>query len=246
MFEFIKKKVPPVYVIAWLPEAGINIVEITDKEKWAKETTDDGYVRWKRLDGIYKDYAVYGDEDIFCKPYKTQLRCFLGPVDKEFDSITDALSYDFTDFPQRVPAEGAFIAYKFVKTEKIRFCSGVSFRNPEIERIIYAVAKLEIPADAKRLSLLGRNENRADKAKVLEITRFDGKKVSVAFSPIWGIVDGNILKYSVGSMVYADSFNPYRICCGGGIYFCMTKQEAINYSKKGYLYIGDQWHTYGT
>ena len=101
---------------------------------------------------------------------------------------------------QIIPEEGAFIGWKKLK-------GGV-------------IAKLEIPADAKRNSTPVGRKNRAEFVRVLElfgaeegISQHDGKTV-----------------YRVGEIVRPDSYNDdIRLECTNGIHFFITRAEAEAY-----------------
>jgi hypothetical protein len=87
------------------------------------------------------------------------------------------------------------------------------------------IAKLLIPADAKRSHAFGR-KCRAEFAKVLEI--WDGKKaVKEGFSGH----DNGATAYKVGKVVKPDSFSPdWQTECAPGIHFFITRLEAEDYS----------------
>ncbi|UIY58138.1 pentapeptide repeat-containing protein [Burkholderia cepacia] len=101
---------------------------------------------------------------------------------------------------QIIPEEGAFVGWKKLK-------GGV-------------IAKLEIPADAKRNSSLVGRKNRAEFVRVLElfgaeegISQHDSKTV-----------------YRVGEIVRPDSYNDdVRVECTNGIHFFITRAEAEAY-----------------
>ncbi|WP_254217998.1 pentapeptide repeat-containing protein [Burkholderia multivorans] len=101
---------------------------------------------------------------------------------------------------QIIPEEGAFVGWKKLK-------NGV-------------IAKLEIPADAKRTSTPIGRKNRAEFVRVLELfgaeeglSQYDGKTV-----------------YRVGEIVRPDSYNDdIRLECTNGIHFFVTRAEAEAY-----------------
>lgn len=108
-------------------------------------------------------------------------------------------------FVMRCPEKGAFIAYKKCVYDRI--------------------VMLLVPADARRSSATGPT-CRCDKAKVLSIRSFDGKK---EFDEAWSLVDENFV-YRKGKWVYADSFTEDRWKDSThGIHFWMTREEAIGY-----------------
>ena len=110
------------------------------------------------------------------------------------------------------PEAGSFIAYKMARN---------------------CLIKLEIPADALRSSATTR-KCRASKAKVLEITDENGKKIKFTCSD-----RTSKFIYEVGKTIYSQdddgniAFDENRWNeCSTGIHFFMSKQEAINYNQK--------------
>ena len=107
--------------------------------------------------------------------------------------------------PMACPTEGSFIAWKKVANRYL--------------------IKLEIPEDAKRSSATSK-KCRCDKAKVLEITNLEtGKNIDE-------IVNRNyvLCTYTVGKMVYPDSFDENRWNeCSNGIHFFVNREDAENY-----------------
>ena len=106
--------------------------------------------------------------------------------------------------PFACPSDGAFIAWKKVSGYLI---------------------KLEIPEDAKRCSATS-NKCRCDKAMVLSITDIE------TGAERKHITNQNYANttYTVGEMVYPDSFDENRWNeCSNGIHFFINKQDAINY-----------------
>jgi hypothetical protein len=80
------------------------------------------------------------------------------------------------------------------------------------------VAKLLIPAEAKRTSTLVGRKCRAEFVKVLELSKSTTDMHS-----------GRIL-YVQGEMVYPDKYDDdIRIECTNGIHFFITKREAEEY-----------------
>ncbi|WP_333998256.1 pentapeptide repeat-containing protein [Burkholderia orbicola] len=101
---------------------------------------------------------------------------------------------------QIIPEEGAFIGWKKLK-------GGV-------------IAKLEIPADAKRNSTPVGRKNRAEFVRVLELF---GAEEAVSQH------DGETV-YRVGEIVRPDSYNDdIRLECTNGIHFFITRAEAEAY-----------------
>lgn len=105
--------------------------------------------------------------------------------------------------PLRCPSDGAFIGWKQVDGKLVQ---------------------LLIPEDAKRSS--SATNCRCDKAKVLAITSLDGaEQYDSVLNTTYTTTD-----YKVGEMVYPDKFDDDRWNdFGGGIYFFIDKQDAINY-----------------
>lgn len=126
-------------------------------------------------------------------------------------------------FPLACPKEGSFIGWKV----------GCDIPpNASIQRrYIYGenlIIKLEIPADAKRLSGFG-NKCRCDKAKILDIF-CPGTHVSKqrARSKFYGD-----LIYEVGKTVCVDNFDENRWHeCSYGIHFVMTQEELKEYMNR--------------
>jgi len=102
------------------------------------------------------------------------------------------------------PEEGAFIAWKQLANK--------------------AIAKLEIPADARRGSATTR-KCRADRVKVLTIWDSKGYKVTEGVS----LYDPDFV-YKVGEIVSVDNFDTNRWDeCSYGIHFFVTRQEAMEF-----------------
>ncbi len=103
------------------------------------------------------------------------------------------------------PEEGAFVAWKKLKDG--------------------AIAKLEIPAKAKRASSLVGRKMRAEFVKTLAIWASDGTKIKSGL----GQHDGKT-KYVVGKITKPDSFDlDPRVECTHGIHFFITRKEAEQY-----------------
>ena len=86
------------------------------------------------------------------------------------------------------------------------------------------IAKLSIPAKAKRLNSIGSRKCRAEYAIVLAI--YDGKK---KVKEGYGMHDSTFL-YTTGATVTPDSFDPDpRVECSNGIHFFITRLEAEEY-----------------
>ena len=107
--------------------------------------------------------------------------------------------------PLACPDTGAFVAWKKVNGY---------------------IVKLQIPEDAKRCSAT-RTKCRADKAIVLAIENVDGTAADKNT-----LVNTNYAEttYTVGEMVYPDSFDENRWNeCSHGIHFFINRQEAVNW-----------------
>ena len=103
------------------------------------------------------------------------------------------------------PEEGSFIAFKKLEDG--------------------CVAKLTIPAGAKRTSSIVGRKCRAEYAKVISITDRNGKKVLSGRSKH----DSGFI-YKVGDTVRSDSYDPDpRVECTNGIHFFITLKEAQEY-----------------
>ena len=105
-----------------------------------------------------------------------------------------------------VPGSGAFIGWKKVRRK---------------------IIKLEILEDAKRSNATGR-KCRCSAAKVLEIQNIDGSRADV--DSITNTDFNPHVTYTVGEVVYPDSFNDDRWNeCSHGIHFFITRKEAVDY-----------------
>ena len=107
--------------------------------------------------------------------------------------------------PLACPDTGAFIAWKKVKGY---------------------IVKLQVPEDAKRCSSTGR-KCRADKALVLAIENEDGTPADKTTLVNTSYAETT---YTVGEMVYPDSFDENRWNeCSHGIHFFINRQEAVDW-----------------
>ena len=87
------------------------------------------------------------------------------------------------------------------------------------------IAKLLIPAKAKRVNAIGSRKCRFEFALVIAI--YDGKK---KVKEGYGTYSSEFI-YRVGETVYPDSFNPSPLVeCSNGIHAFITKLEAIEYN----------------
>lgn len=123
--------------------------------------------------------------------------------------IRDALFHNAINVPHiplACPSEGSFIGWKKV---------GFGY-----------LVKLQIPASAKRSSAT-TNKCRCSKAKVLGIYYLNGNNADIE-----SITTTTYTKctYTVGKMVYPDSFDEDRWHeCSHGIHFFIDKEDAIRY-----------------
>ena len=107
--------------------------------------------------------------------------------------------------PMACPDTGAFIGWKKVNG---------------------FIVKLQIPEDARRSSATS-TKCRCDKAFVLAIENADGTPADKA-----SLVNDSYAAttYTVGEMVYPDSFDENRFNeCSHGIHFFINRQEAVNW-----------------
>ena len=108
-------------------------------------------------------------------------------------------------FPMACPEKGSFIAFK--KTG----CY---------------IIELFIPSNAKRCSATSR-KCRCSKAKVISITTPSGDKTNI--TEVHSNYDPNFI-YKLGEYVEVKNFDDNRWNeCSTGIYFFITRQEAVNY-----------------
>ena len=105
-----------------------------------------------------------------------------------------------------VPEVGAFIAWKKLQ-------GGV-------------IAKLEIPAKAKRTSSLVGRKCRAEYVKTIALYNAAGKSLK---GPGPGLHDVTV-KYAVGKITLPDEYDPDpKVECAPGIHFFITRREAESY-----------------
>jgi hypothetical protein len=132
---------------------------------------------------------------------------------------------DMPYIPMVCPEEGEFVAWKVV-------CATTDDRDDRMHHMP-VLAKLLIPADAKRSSGFGR-KCRASKAEVLGFYDLDGhmfdRKFCYSIHSYWHWD----FYYEVGKIVEPEeSFNEDRWSeCASGIHFFMNRREAIEYSKR--------------
>ena len=108
-------------------------------------------------------------------------------------------------FPMACPEKGSFIAFK---------------------KAGCYIIELFIPSNAKRCSATSR-KCRCSKAKVISITTLSGDKTNI--TEVHSNYDPNFI-YKLGEYVEVKDFDDNRWNeCSTGIYFFITRQEAINY-----------------
>ena len=140
--------------------------------------------------------------------------------------LENAITEGFV-LPMACPEEGGFIAFK-----KVRWCSKET--NKFVPKNNYAIAVLEIPAEAKRSSANGR-KCRCDLAKVIRFETLDGKEIKrpgcyefkSTFEPRFEYKKDAIINPMGG----VRKFNKNRYQeCASGIHFFITRREAVNYN----------------
>ena len=127
-----------------------------------------------------------------------------------YGAILDNVKYNCETnfFALQCPEEGSFIGYK----KAGRY-----------------IVKLEILSDAKRSSATTR-KCRCSAAKVLSITRLDGKDDGTQF--VRSDRDSGFI-YQVGEIVRVDDFDENRWNeCSTGIHFFITRDEAVEYDNR--------------
>ena len=108
-------------------------------------------------------------------------------------------------FPMACPEKGSFIAFK---------------------KAGCYIIELFIPSNAKRCSATSR-KCRCSKAKVISITTPSGDKTNI--TEVHSDYDPNFI-YKLGEYVEVKNFDDNRWNeCSTGIYFFITRQEAVNY-----------------
>jgi len=135
---------------------------------------------------------------------------------KRYNYFTNCLFCECSGlFPKYItcPSHGSFIGWK-------KICS---------ENGKPLLAKLEIPADARRTSGNSR-KCRANKVKVLSITSLIGLGEDVPIGYSYYYKEQKII-YRVGETVIVDNYNDSQdIICAGGIHFFLTREEALAYN----------------
>jgi hypothetical protein len=125
---------------------------------------------------------------------------------------------------------GADLQRAYLQGADLKRISTLNSILPEGELIVWKklqnnlLAKLLIPAKAKRINAIGSRKCRFEFAKVEAI--YDGKK---KVKEGIGQHDSSLI-YKVGEIVYPDTFNPDPLVeCSNGIHAFITKLEAKEY-----------------
>ena len=144
---------------------------------------------------------------------------FIGEL---FDTL-DGCVLDYTVFELPQETVGELVGYKVLSK---RFVNGEFLMNRDV-----CIAKLRIPAEAKRLVYRG-GKCRASEAYVesihdltLDEYHDDYNPVDHAFSAFFSKT-----RYDVGKTVHADGFDDDNVPCGHGIHFFLTEDEAMYFA----------------
>jgi hypothetical protein len=87
------------------------------------------------------------------------------------------------------------------------------------------IARIRIPADAKRINAVGQRKCRAERVEVLELFK---NGISILESAC-GLHQSDLV-YAIGLTIEANKFNDdIREVCTNGIHFFMTRREAEEY-----------------
>ena len=130
-------------------------------------------------------------------------------------NLTESLGWDVVYAESRIlPDEGDVIGFKKVWA-----------KDSDGEKCVPAIAKLRIPATAKRSHAFGR-KCRASEAEVLELVTRDGQPVEAAYSS-----HDYRFEYKVGQTVRPEKEfdTEWMDECRSGIHFFITRIEAVNY-----------------
>jgi hypothetical protein len=126
---------------------------------------------------------------------------------------------------------GAYLQGADLQGAYLKRIATLSTILPDGELIIWKklsnnlIAKLLIPAKAKRINAIGSRKCRFEFSEVIAI--YDGKK---KVKEGIGTYDSNLI-YKVGETVYPDKFDPDPLLeCSNGIHGFITKLEAQEYN----------------
>lgn len=155
------------------------------------------------------DYMPYEVSDPISTSSLVIISSVIDSYISEFAINSDKVKLDYS-ISLACPSHGSFIGWKKVVTQEGSPC----------------ICKLEILESAKRSSAQGY-KCRADKAKVLEITRiYDNANIDKATS----FYDSGFI-YRVGEYVSVDNFADNRFNeCAPGIHFFVDRQKALDYN----------------
>lgn len=119
-------------------------------------------------------------------------------------------------FPQHVPSEGSFIAWKKARICK---CAENDYEDTDV------IVKLRVVEDADRCS--ANHKCRASKVEVLQFETLDGKKLpdDTDVSSVFN----HTFKYHIG-IVESRAYNTNpQDECSNGIHFFLNRDDAVNY-----------------
>lgn len=129
------------------------------------------------------------------------------------------------DLPMACPRAGSFIAYKKVN---VRYGGAIGLIPGNIGST--AIAVLQVPASAKRLSANGK-KCRCDRAKILRFETLGGEKIKDPENYNFLSMHDADFNYIVGETVTPEfTFNTDRWTeCASGIHFFMNREDAVFY-----------------
>lgn len=131
--------------------------------------------------------------------------------------MTDCRASDnCISFPQGVPSDDSFIAWK-----KARMCETIDNHTNRTDVII----KLRIPDDAERCS--ANHKCRANKVEVIQYETLEGEKLPDD-ADVRSFYDPSFA-YHIG-MIESVGYNSDPQCeCSNGIHFLLNRDDAVNY-----------------
>ena len=170
---------------------------------YAHYTVFDGsmnYVEFKLCDLYSSRFSVHGSSVQF---YQCDM-C-------DCSALNNCIS-----FPQGVPSEGSFIAWKKARMWEL---DGDHYNRTDI------IVKLRIPENAKRCS--ANHKCRANMVEVIQYETLDGDKLPDNIE-VHSLYNGEFT-YHIG-MIESDMYisNPQREC-GNGIHFFLNRDDAVSY-----------------
>jgi hypothetical protein len=168
-----------------------------------------------------------------CEIFNTSFWCSdLG--DCSFNNITDEYNVTFKNcnmvgceainsnivFPQHIPSEGSFIAWKKASMREFNGDHyGDHYKHTDI------IVKLRIPDDAERCS--ANHKCRANKVEVIQYETLDGEKLPDDIE-VHSFYDATFW-YHIGMIEIPDYIYYPQLECGGGIHFFLNRNDAVNY-----------------